>query len=259
MQFVMGNSFTWTLYATFLLGMLHALEPGHGKTALFAHLTKSHGSFWTPFRIGITMSITHTLSILGIAIGTHFLIHHAVSADADAIPTYLGLCASLGMISIGALGLWREIGKDPSAKAIDSCCAPKAQASANKFTLVASPNKNLILAAPKNVTKRGDKVGVFLGIGAGLMPCPSALAAFFGSIGLGSIAHAITGIALFGLGIAVTITLVGIVFMFLGKKLEGSVRGTRFQIWLPRAQASVILLTGFFYFYQTSVNGFHSH
>ena len=42
-----------TLGLAFFLGALHAIEPGHGKTAMLVYLSGERRSFWHPVVIGI--------------------------------------------------------------------------------------------------------------------------------------------------------------------------------------------------------------
>lgn len=65
---------------SFFLGALHALEPGHGKTAMFVYLLDGRRSFWHPIVMGLSTAVSHSISLFAIAFGVH-LAHHVISGD----------------------------------------------------------------------------------------------------------------------------------------------------------------------------------
>ena len=50
-----------------LLGALHALAPGHGKTVMAAFLVGGRGWLRQAFTVGLTVTVTHTLGVLVLA------------------------------------------------------------------------------------------------------------------------------------------------------------------------------------------------
>jgi ABC-type nickel/cobalt efflux system permease component RcnA len=71
-----------SLGLSFFLGALHALEPGHGKTAMFVYLLDGRRSFWHPIVMGLSTAVSHSISLFAIALGVH-LAHHVISGDHD--------------------------------------------------------------------------------------------------------------------------------------------------------------------------------
>ena len=57
------NDLTFVVSA-FVLGALHALEPGHGKTVVAAYLVGSKGRIQDAFALGGIVTFTHTFSII---------------------------------------------------------------------------------------------------------------------------------------------------------------------------------------------------
>ena len=89
-------------------------------------------------------------------------------------------------------------------------------------------------------------MSALLGIAFGLLPCPSAMAAYFSGMSEGSPLTAYTVIILFAAGIASSLTLVGIMI----QKFGGSM--SKKQWWLSRLpwpfiRAGVITSVGLFY------------
>jgi len=69
-----------TLGLAFFLGAIHALEPGHGKTAMLVYLSGERRGFWHPVVMGLSSALAHSVSLLAIA----FIVHatqHAITGD----------------------------------------------------------------------------------------------------------------------------------------------------------------------------------
>ena len=89
-------------------------------------------------------------------------------------------------------------------------------------------------------------MSALLGVAFGLLPCPSAMAAYFTSMSSGSPVAAYAVIGLFAAGIASSLTLVGIAVQTFGGKLT---KGQNRLASLPWAwiRAGMILVLGMFY------------
>src|SRR5690242_3165505 len=57
----------------FVLGAVHALSPGHGKTIVAAYLVGSHGTPRHAIFLGGMVTFTHTISVFLLGITTLFL------------------------------------------------------------------------------------------------------------------------------------------------------------------------------------------
>jgi len=66
---------------------------------------------------------------------------------------------------------------------------------------------------------------VALGISGGLLPCPSALVVLLGSIALGRVAFGLALVVAFSFGLALTLTGVGLAFLYAGRLLESRING----------------------------------
>ncbi len=87
---------------------------------------------------------------------------------------------------------------------------------------------------------------LMFGISAGLLPCPSALVVMLSSIALGQTALGLLLIVLFSLGLATTLTMMGIAFIY-ARKLMSRLNlssGSRIVRILPVASALVITIVG---------------
>lgn len=63
-----------------------------------------------------------------------------------------------------------------------------------------------------------------LGISGGLLPCPSALLVLLGAVSLHRVAYGLVLVVAFSLGLAATLTLIGILFVYAGHLLKDRTR-----------------------------------
>lgn len=69
-----------TLGLAFFLGAIHALEPGHGKTAMLFYLSGERKGSWHPLAMGISSGTAHSISLIAIALIVH-VTQHTVTGD----------------------------------------------------------------------------------------------------------------------------------------------------------------------------------
>ena len=86
------------LLMAFLLGMYHALTPGHGKALVGSYLITSKGTFKDAILLAITVTTTHTGSVF--IIGVVILLLTANLTPSDFVP-YLSLASGIFIILIG--------------------------------------------------------------------------------------------------------------------------------------------------------------
>ena len=224
------HSHELTLGLAFFLGALHALEPGHGKTAMLVYLSGERRSFWHPIMMGISSGLAHSVSLIAIAMAVH-LTYHLVSGDHhhedEVVTQSLQWISAALVMCVGIWMLWSAW----RAKPMSCGCKSHQHASCN--------------AEP--VSKRSSySMSALLGSAFGLLPCPSALAAYFTSMSTGSPVAAYAVIGLFAAGIASSLTLVGILLQRFGGSLirEDSRLG---KLPWPYLRAGFILAVGVFY------------
>ena len=185
-----------TLGLAFGLGALHALEPGHGKTAMLLYLAGERRSLLHPLVMGLSSALSHSLSLIGIAAMVH-LTHHLITGDhhhADEGVTDIMRWVSAGLVLTVGIWMWWSASRAKPAKC--GCSQHKHECD--------SPIEN----QPKS-TKTSYSMSALLGAAFGLMPCPSAMAAYFSGLSSGSPLTAYIVIGLFAAGIATSLTFVG--------------------------------------------------
>lgn len=200
-----------TLGLAFGLGALHALEPGHGKTAMLAYFASERGSLIHPIIAGISSAISHSVSLMAIAAMVH-LTHHLITGDHhhhnDTVTSSMQWI-SAGLIVV--VGLWMLLSAWRATPTKCGCGAHHEPCGETE-----KPEK------PETTSKMksGYSKSALLGIAFGLLPCPSAMAAYFTSMSEGSPVAAYAVIGLFAAGIATSLSITGIVMQVLGKRLS---------------------------------------
>ena len=196
-----------TLGLAFGLGALHALEPGHGKTAMVAYFASERGSLIHPVIAGVSSAISHSVSLMAIAAMVH-LTHHLVTGDHhhhDDVVTSSMQWISAGLIVV--VGLWMLVSAWRATPTKCGCGGHHEPCGQTKETVT------------KSKSGAGYSKSALLGIAFGLLPCPSAMAAYFSSMSEGTPVAAYAVIGLFAAGIATSLSITGIVMQTLGQRL----------------------------------------
>lgn len=241
------------LAVAMLLGALHALTPGHGKTLVAAYMIGSKGRMRDAVTLGGVLTITHTGSV--IVAGVVMLVFSRMVAPEH----FLGWIELAGSACIAGLGialLPRRIASalpherharlrfSPVPLIVEHEHADGTRHSHGWFGVTTHEHHHHHDQAETCPNLRSLLI---LGFGGGIVPCPDALAILLIAVAAG---HIITGIIIilgFSAGLACVLTGLGIVLT--------SVRITRFlparltetagiARWLPVASALMIVAIG---------------
>ena len=240
-----------TLGFAFLLGAIHALEPGHGKTAMLVYLAGGKRSLWHPVVMGLSTAISHSVSLFAIALAVH-MTHHVVAGDHhhETIVSDVLQWISAGLVlCVGAWMLWKAIAGKKTAcchhhHPHDSECEHH-----DLVQLGADPETQ----ADKPASKSSYSTTALLGVAVGLLPCPSALVAYFTGLSTGQPWVAYGIIALFAAGIATSLCGVGICLQLFGERLNNASKKARNLPW-SHIRAIMILGIGLFYLTRLSLS-----
>lgn len=209
------------------LGALHSLEPGHGKGIMGAYLAVSRSGLKEVLALGITSALTHTAVVLFLA----FALHSAAGAvstnsglPAAQFEKYLKLASGLLIMAIGL----------------------------SMFRRVALTKKSSGCGCPGHVTfgrtSSCPVAGAFLvGLSNGLIPCPGSLAVALMSLNTGNLWVGLWIVLAFGIGGAVSLVLVGLIFTRFFSS-AGVFSGGRLGRAVSLASSSLITAIGFFTF-----------
>jgi nickel/cobalt transporter (NicO) family protein len=212
------------------LGAAHALAAGHGKTVMAAYLVGLRGTLGQAVTIGARVTITHTAGVL--VLGLVLSTTRAVASE--RVYPWLGLASGLLLAAVGVgllvrahTGHSHSHGRDHDHPHDSDHGHPHA-------------------AAPP-LGRRGL---VVLGLAGGLVPSPSAVVVLLGGIALGQAWFGVALVLAYGLGMAATLTGVGLLLARLRTRMDRRLHLpagpllTRLGRLLPAVSGSVIVLVG---------------
>ena len=209
------------LLAAFGWGALHALSPGHGKAMVAAYLVGTHGRPRHAIALGATVTVTHTIGVFALGLVTLALSQYVLPED---LYPWLNLTSGLLVVVIGAAVLRSRIraGRENHHHHHDH------------------HHHDHHHHHHHSVTKRG-----LLGMGAaaGLIPCPSALVVLLAAVSQHEIALGMLLIVAFSLGLAGTLTALGLAVVY-ARKLVPDRRLPRVVTALPALSALLIVGVG---------------
>jgi nickel/cobalt transporter (NicO) family protein len=210
-----------SLAAALFWGAAHALSPGHGKSIVTAYLVGQRGTPWHAALLGLIVTATHTVGVFTLGLVTLALSQFVVP---DHLYPWLNLASGLLVVSIGVSVLaarWRH------ARAHSH--GHEHHHHHHHDDEEAGPSFRSLFA---------------VGVSGGLLPCPSALVVLLAAISLHRVAFGLLLIVAFSLGLALSITGVGLLAVaakrvFARARFDGVVMRA-----LPAVSAGVILLAG---------------
>lgn len=204
------------------LGVLHALAPGHGKTMMAAYLVGSRGTGRHAALLGMTVAIAHTLGVA--VLGAITLLGTAAFAPERVFP-WLQTVSGLIVVGIGLSMLVRWL------------------VNRRRGT---HPHSHDLPAPGHDGVDHGWRLLASMGLAGGLVPSSSAIVLLLAAVNLDRLPLGILLIALFGVGMAVTLVGVGISLVAAARyrwKTEGVWVG-RIQTLVTPLAAVVVLAVG---------------
>jgi ABC-type nickel/cobalt efflux system permease component RcnA len=212
-----------------VLGGLHALTPGHGKTLVAAYLIGSRGTVRHAVFLGGIVTFTHTASVIVIGLlallASQFIVPNILAPSLEIMSgllvVYLGvrlLLTRWRAYRNGAHGHHHHGPHHDHHQQHDHHHVPEQVRLSDLLTL---------------------------GISGGLVPCPEALGIMLIAIGLNRIALGLGLIVAFSFGLAAILIVIGILLVRSKSLLDrfGAVGG-RWQTTLPLASALIVTLLG---------------
>jgi len=196
-------------------GAVHALTPGHGKAIVAGYLVGSRGKPRHAIALGLIVTATHTVGVFALGLVTLLLSQFVVP---ERLYPWLTLASGLLVVGVGASVLLSRLRHR------------RVHAHGHDHD------------HHHDGYGRGGLLGV--GVAAGLLPCPSALVVLLSAIALHRIGLGLALIVAFSVGLAATITGIGLVAVFARRafgrlQLDGAVIRA-----LPALSALVILVVG---------------
>lgn len=245
-----------------LLGALHALSPGHGKTIVAAYLVGSKGKTYHAVALGAIVTLTHTGSVF--ALGLIMLTASRYFLAADIFPV-LELVSGLLILILGVGLLWprlRILFREYQDRARFQWNDKGVEVEGERRLLINQPVREIgpphshdpskLGAIPREVP--GDnplenirwRSLIPLAISGGLVPCPDAIAILLVAATINRIGFGLGLILAFSFGLAVILIAVGLLIVQ-GRKLFERLRWfNRAALIMPVFSALIVLGAGIF-------------
>ena len=243
----------FSLASAFLFGALHALSPGHGKAMVAAYLVGTRGTAWHAVLLGLVVTITHTLGVFALGLLTlsasRYIVperlYPVISGVSGAAVAIMGL----GLLA-GRLSAWRRARTEA---ANDNRRGNEEDESGGDGGEGLEDEFRYQRRAAGTVSLR-TLIG--LGITGGALPCPSALVVMLSAIALHRVAFGLLLIVSFSMGLAVVLTLLGLLVMRARGVLERVPSRGSWMAGLSVVSAGVVTVIGVALFVRALSGGF---
>ena len=276
--------------AAFILGAFHALEPGHGKTVVAAYLVGSKGKTYEAVLLGAIVTITHTFSIIVLAIIAKYAAAGAGYTD-QQLHTSLGFIAAIFILGVGFSMLysrWRAIHRlrhhnhghdhdvhdhhhhdqephehehedDHDHGHNHDHTHPHPPVMEHEWEhRHLHEHSHGGHSHTHYAPKPGEKLSLWklfaLGISGGLVPCPAAFALLLAAISAGALAKGLSLVLIFSLGLAMSLVAIGIGVVkaagFAGKFMDTE----KYAPYIAMASAVLVTMIGLFTLYNSIVD-----
>lgn len=250
-------TFLLALAIAFVWGTGHALTPGHGKTIVAAYLVGSRGTAKHALYLGLTTTITHTAGVFALGLITLFASEYILP---ETLFPWLSLISGLIVIWLGAslfLSRWRGLRVPAAAHAHHhhdhehdhSHGHPHDHhhhdhAHDHSHDHEHGPQTHTHLPPGADGTPVTWRSLLALGISGGLLPCPSALVVLLSAIALNRVEFGLVLVLVFSLGLAGTLTGIGLAMVYAKRLFERTPTATRWMKLASAGSALFILVAG---------------
>jgi len=170
------------LFVTFFYGMVHALGPGHGKTVTFSYFLSERAEVKKGIVVGTLIGFLHAASALILVLVLYFIIQQSFLRPIEDLSRIIKLI-SYGLITLIGLFLLSK-----------TVIGLRKEKRAEKGINDSSVTKSIIPFA----------------IAVGIIPCTGAVIVLLFSISMGILGIGIISTLCMALGMATTISLVGV-------------------------------------------------
>ncbi len=222
------------MLAAFAWGSIHALSPGHGKTMVAAYLVGTRGSARHAVALGATVTITHTIGVFALGVVTLLLSQFILP---EQLYPWLNLLSGLMVVGIGAAVLRARVRKVGGRRSEVGGHDHDDHHQHHEHHDHDHDHGH----HHHELSWRGL---IGMGASAGLIPCPSALVVLLGAISQHQVALGLLLIAMFSLGLAGTLTGLGLAVVYARRLTSRLNVPGRLVAALPAVSALVIVGAG---------------
>ena len=221
-----------------------------------AYLIGTRGRARDAFYLGGIVTVTHTLGVFALGLVTLLLSEFIVP---EQLYPWMNLVAALLVVAVGAMILrrrvraWCDARRDHGARTSDGHRHAGQEPGTHGH-----PHPHAHHDAHSHGHGHGHSHGhshvpeqgtgirglLAVGVSGGLVPCPTALVVMLAAISLHRVGYGMVLIVAFSLGLAATVTAIGLVALYGRRFFEGASRRGRRAAFLPAASALTILGLG---------------
>lgn len=212
-------------------GAAHALTPGHGKAMVAAYLVGTKGTPRDAFLLGGTVTIAHTSGVFALGFVTLGLSAFIVP---EQLYPWLTFVSGVLVVVVGASVLRQRVRSTSDVHHHHH----------HDHTHDHGPDHGQGHDDYRHEDGLTSKGILGVGVAAGLLPCPSALVVLLSAIALHRIGLGLALIVAFSVGLAATITSIGLVAVLARRTFGRVTLEGRLVRALPAVSAALILVVG---------------
>jgi len=216
-----------SLLVALFWGAAHALSPGHGKALVTAYLVGTRGTPRQAVLLGVIVTVTHTVGVFALGLITLALSEFVVP---ERLYPWLNLVSALLVVGVGlAVVRWRfRDWRRP----------------AHHHHHDHDGHGHHYDHGHHHSHEPGLRGLVGMGISGGIIPCPTALVVLLAAVSLHRIGYGLILIVAFSVGLAATITAIGLVALRAHRVFDRwSLEGRAVRL-LPNVSALLVLALG---------------
>ncbi|MFC0532556.1 nickel/cobalt transporter [Phytohabitans kaempferiae] len=252
-----GQAVFWLALLTALaVGAAHAVAPGHGKSVTAAYLVGTRGRYRDALRLGLIVALMHTFSVLVLAL-LWVGLSGVASLGTETLTAWMQVAAGLVVIAVGAHLLWRHVrrrghhhhhqGGDHHHDGGHHHGEGHQHGDGHQHGEGDSHGgggHHHHHEVPEDPWSRRGLVA--LGLSGGLLPSPSAFVVLVSGLLTGRALGAVVLVIAFGVGMAVTLTAVGVISLRGWALLSGRTRRWSTS-WVPALAGAGVCAGGALY------------
>jgi ABC-type nickel/cobalt efflux system permease component RcnA len=203
----------------FVLGGLHALEPGHGKSLASAYLIGDKHKWKDALILGLATTVSHTAVVILLAFGCLSL---KGFVSQNVLEHGIGILGGAALLGVGGWVIVRSI----------------------RDLRHGHSHGHTHDHGHSGTPAHGYWGVVLVGLSNGVLPCPGAMAALLVAISLGQVSLGLTTVLVYSLGLAVALSIIGIIAVEAGKRARTWLPSDHTLLWLPFCSGLLVFGTG---------------
>lgn len=234
------------------LGALHALEPGHGKTLLAVSLVGARATIRQAFLLATSLTLAHTIGVLAFGF---IILAFARYVVPETLYPWIALASGAFVAFLGGRALAKEIAKRRTFEHAHVHAHDRAHPHAHPHPHDPlhedhhhhddlDEEAHALAHAIPGDAPIGFRDALIAATSGNLAPCPAALVVLLAAIATHQIGYGLLLIVAFSIGLALTLTLLGVAVVRSAAWLTQRPQFNRFARFAPLITAGAISVIG---------------